>query len=59
MESGKSCIEYHSAEELMEILATIPNDWQRYKAMAEAGRQAVLIEHAREKCSKEMFDLFR
>ncbi len=59
VESGKSCIEYHSAEELMEVLATIPNDWQRYKAMAEAGRQAVLTEHAKEKCSKEMFDLFR
>lgn len=59
VESGKSCIEYHSAKELMEVLAAIPNDWQHYKALAEAGRQAVLTEHAREKCSKEMFDLFR
>lgn len=59
VESGKSCIEYHSADELMDVLADIPNDWEKYKAMAEAGRKAVLTEHAREKCSKEMFDLFR
>lgn len=59
VKSGESCIEYHLADELMNVLAEIPNDWGKYKAMAEAGRKAVLTEHAREKCSKEMFDLFR
>lgn len=59
VENGKSCIEYHSADELMGVLADIPMNREKYKAMAEAGRDAVLTEHAREKCSKEMFDLFR
>lgn len=59
VEDGKSCIIYHSADKLMDVLSRIPSDWERFKNMAEAGRNAVLIEHAREKCSKEMFDLFR
>lgn len=59
VKSGESCIEYHSADQLMDVLADIPQNRERYKAMAEAGRKAVLTEHAREKCSKEMFDLFR
>lgn len=59
VENGKSCIEYHSADELMDVLAYIPMNREKYRAMAEAGRNAVLTEHAREKCSKEMFDLLR
>lgn len=59
VKSGESCIEYHSAHELMDVLAEIPNHRDKYKAMAETGRKAVLTEHAREKCSKQMFDLFR
>lgn len=59
VKSGESCIEYHAVDELMHVLAEIPYNWDKYKAMAEAGRKAVLTEHAREKCSKEMFDLFR
>lgn len=59
VKSGESCVEYHSVDELMHVLAEIPYNWDKYKAMAEAGRKAVLTEHARERSSKEMFDLFR
>lgn len=59
VENGKSCIEYHSVEELMEILAEIPGCWSKYKSIANAGRNVVLTEHSREKCSKELFELFK
>jgi len=59
VKDGESCLEYHSTNELMDILADIPMNTEKYKAIAEAGRKAVLTEHAREKCSEEMFDLFR
>lgn len=59
VKNGESCVEYRSADELMKVLAEIPTSWSHYRAIAEAGREAVLKEHARERCSKEMFDLFR
>jgi glycosyltransferase involved in cell wall biosynthesis len=59
VEDGRSCLIYHSPEELINILNDIPNDISHYETIAEAGRKDVLEQHDRKKVSSELFELFR
>lgn len=59
VKSGESCVIYDSAEELIEWLNVLAKDRMRISRIAHRGREAVLTEHAREKCSKDLFDYYR
>ena len=56
VESGKSCITYTSAEELLVWLDRIASDRSLITQIAEAGRRAVLKIHSRTDISKEFFE---
>lgn len=59
VKSGESCVTYDSTEELIEWLNVLAKDRLQISQIAQRGREAVLTEHAREKCSKELFDYYR
>lgn len=58
VESGVSCVEYESGEELGEWLCRLVEHPEMIKTMALAGRDAVIREHGRNKIALEFFDLF-
>lgn len=58
VKSGESCVTYDSTEELIGWLNVLAKDRLRISQIAQRGREAVLTEHAREKCSKELFDYY-
>lgn len=45
VEHGKSCIEWHNADEVPDILLDIAANREKYEQIADAGRAAVLKEH--------------
>lgn len=55
VESGESCIEYHSVDEAIDLLRDIPNNAGKYEQMAEKGRQQVLMGHSRKKIAAKLF----
>lgn len=55
VESGGSCIEYHSVDEAIDVLRAIPNNVDKYERMAEKGKLLVLKEHSRKKIAAELF----
>lgn len=57
--SGVSCIEYDDADKLAAILRDIPANVAKYEAIRDAGVQAVLQHHNRQKVADEFFSLFR
>lgn len=57
--NGESCLQYNCSEEAIEMLRDIIADTHKYEEMAEAGRQAVLKYHGRERVAKDFFDLFK
>lgn len=59
VKSGESCVIYDSTDELIEWLNVLAKDRLQISQIAQRGREAVLTEHAREKCSKELFDYYR
>lgn len=61
VESGISCVQYNTSEELESwLLALADGDGkQRVKAIAKVGHEAVLKEHGREMVAKEFFRLFK
>lgn len=58
VENGRSCVVYQSAEEVLELLADIPNRISFYEQMAKKGRKAVLAAHGRKLLAGDLFDLF-
>ncbi|WP_315380587.1 glycosyltransferase [Hoylesella loescheii] len=59
VESGVSCVEYHSINELLSILVDIPHNVQKYEQMAEKGREAIFVEHGRRHISQQLMALFK
>ena len=59
VESGVSCVEYHSNEELLAALTDIPRHVEKYEQMAEKGREAIFVEHGRKRISQQLMDLFK
>lgn len=59
VESGVSCVEYHSINELLSILVDIPHNVQKYEQMAEKGRKAIFVEHGRRHISQQLMALFK
>lgn len=55
VEHGKSCIEWHNADEVPGILLDIATNREKYEQIANAGRAAVLKEHNPAKIAKELF----
>ena len=58
VETGKSCIVYENANDVVTVLKDIIRDREKYESMAEAGRQVVLREHSRAKVATEFFEIF-
>ncbi len=54
---GESCVEYRHPQEVVEVLLDIPNNIQKYEAMAEEGRRQVLEHHNRAKIASELFGI--
>jgi len=59
VKNGVECVEYRSAEELVVWLGKIADHPEMVKEIAQAGSQAVLSKHSREKISNEFFNLFK
>ncbi len=59
VKNGESCIEYHHPDKVIDILKDIPANTEKYEAMADAGRDAVLKHHNRQLLSKELFSLIQ
>lgn len=57
VEHGKSCIEWHNAEEVPDILLDIAFNREKYEQIADAGRAAVLKEHNPAKIAKQLFSI--
>ena len=57
VENGVSCIEYREPKEVMDVLSDIITNREKYEAMAQAGREAVLKYHDRRLLAKELFGL--
>ena len=55
VEHGKSCVVWETPRELVETLLDILTRIAYYERMAEAGREAVLEHHNREKIAKKLF----
>ena len=55
VEHGTSCMVWRTPQELLQVLQDIPQRIEHFEQMAEAGRQAVLEHHNREKIAKELF----
>ncbi len=58
VKDGESCIEYDDASEVVAVLKDIIEHRGKYEQMAEAGRDAVLLEHSKSKVAAEFFELF-
>ena len=57
VQNGVSCIEYQQPQEVIEVLIDIPDNKEKYEAMARAGQEAVLKYHDRCLLSQELFSL--
>ena len=57
VEHGSSCMVWRTPQELLQVLQDIPQRIEHYEQMAEAGRQAVLEHHNREKIARKLFGL--
>ena len=57
VEHGSSCMVWRTPQELLQVLQDIPQRIEHYEQMAEAGRQAVLECHNREKIARQLFGL--
>ena len=57
VQNGVSCIEYQQPQEVIEVLMDIPDNKEKYEAMARAGQEAVLKYHDRCFLSQELFSL--
>lgn len=57
--NGESCILYDKPEEAINALRDIAANPHKYEQMAEAGREAVLNYHGRERVAKQIFNLFK
>ena len=57
VQNGVSCIEYQQPQEVIEVLMDIPDNKEKYEAMARAGQEAVLKYHDRCLLSQELFSL--
>ncbi len=57
VEHGKSCIEWHNADEVPGILLDIAANREKYEQIADAGRAAVLKEHNPAKIAKQLFSI--
>jgi len=57
VKNGVTCIEYQYPQEVIDVLMDIPDNKEKYEAMAALGRQQVLTFHNRAKVSKELFGL--
>ena len=57
--NGESCILYDKPEEAINSLRDIAVNPHKYEQMAEAGREAVLKYHGRERVSNIFFNLFK
>lgn len=55
VEHGKSCVEWHRADEIPGILIDILDNREQYEQMALAGRNTVLEEHNPTRIAKELF----
>ncbi|MDY4218227.1 MAG: glycosyltransferase [Prevotella sp.] len=58
VENMKSCIIYENSQQLISILKEIPNQKEKYEAIAEKGRNQVLTIHSCPKVAKQIFNLF-
>lgn len=58
VENMKSCIIYENTQQLISILKEIPNQKEKYEAIAEKGRNQVLTIHSCPKVAKQIFNLF-
>ena len=57
VQNGVSCIEYQQPQEVIEVLMDIPDNKEKYEAMARAGQEAVQKYHDRCLLSQELFSL--
>ncbi len=55
--NGKSCVEYSTIEEAIDMLVDICAHRNEYEQMAECGRRLVLQEHDRGKIADALFDI--
>ena len=56
---GESCRTFETAQQCLKILRDIPDNIKKYEAIAEQGRQAVLLNHSRDAVAEQFFNLFR
>lgn len=57
VENGVSCIEYREPKEVMDVLSDIITNREKYEAMAQAGREAVLKYHDRRLLAEELLGI--
>ena len=59
VEHGLSCIEYHYAKDVIDVLMDITLDVHKYEKIALTGRQNVLKFHDKKLISEQLFSLFK
>lgn len=59
VEDKKSCLIYHTAEDVIKILKDIYRNPKAYEDIAANGKNRVLKEHDRKTISEELFSLFK
>ena len=59
VEDKKSCLVYHTAEDVIKILKDIYRNPKAYEDIAANGKNRVLKEHDRKTISEELFSLFK
>lgn len=57
VEHGKSCIEWHDAEDVPGILLDIAANREKYEQIAKTGRAEILKEHNSAKIAEELFGI--
>ena len=58
IENQKSCIEYHTPLDVLNILRDIPTNISKYENMARCGYNNILKYHGRERVARDFFRLF-
>jgi len=58
VENGKSCVIYSNVREVPGLLYDISQDKEKYKMMANMGKEQVMKRHGRKTVSEELFGLF-
>ncbi len=58
VESGKSCIQYETGEELTSALHELAENHNAVKELASAGRAAILAQHGRAEIARQVFSYF-